>query len=86
MDDLVTKLKALSQMIEWQFEKRVKIFRTDNAKDFSNQELQSYFTELGKIHETLCAYTPQQNGIAEQGLGLSKKKDELFYFKTKLCL
>ena len=40
--EVATKLKALSQMIELQFEERVQIFRTDNAKDFCNHKLKSY--------------------------------------------
>ena len=61
-------------MVERQFDRRIKRIRTDNAKDFINHEFQKFCTELGIIHETSCAYTPQQNGIAERRIGLIQEK------------
>ena len=80
--EVATKLKALCQMIELQFEERVQIFRTNNAKDFCNHKLISYFTELGIIHESLCIYTPQQNGVAEQKIGLVQEKGHVLLLQS----
>ena len=41
----------------------------DNAKDFCDNELQTFFENEGIRHETSCAYTPQQNGLAERKFG-----------------
>ena len=70
-------------MVERQFEKRIKIFRTDNAEKICNQELQSYFTKLEIIHETLCAYTPQQNGVAEQRIGIIQEKGRALLLQSQ---
>ena len=60
------KVKQHVQMIERQFEQKVKVIRTNNAKDFMNNDFYHYCNKLGIIHETSCAYTPQQNGVAER--------------------
>ncbi|GKC68028.1 ribonuclease H-like domain-containing protein [Tanacetum coccineum] len=49
-----------------QFNKTIKIFRSDNGTEFVNQKLVRFCEEKGIIHQTSCAYTPQQNGIVER--------------------
>lgn len=44
----------------------VKVVRSDNGMEFLNTDLQSYFADHGIIHQTTCAYTPQQNGCVER--------------------
>ena len=62
-------LKNLCQSIKRQFGVNVQGFRTDNAKDFCNNELREFFEQEGIRHETSCTYTPQQNGLAERKIG-----------------
>lgn len=52
-------------MIHTQFGERIKRFRLDNARDYFNQNLSSFFKKEGIIHESSCVETPQQNGVAE---------------------
>ncbi|KAG7546410.1 Integrase catalytic core [Arabidopsis suecica] len=47
-----------------QFNKQVKIVRSDNGTEFMS--LKAYFAENGIIHQTSCVYTPQQNGRVER--------------------
>ena len=61
-------------MIERQFEIGIKNIRTNNAKDFINHDLQNFYANFGIVHETSCAYTPQQNGAAERRIGLIQEK------------
>jgi len=51
-------------MIERQFSKKVKRFRSDNGSEFVC--LTRFFQEKGIIHETSCVHTPQQNGRVER--------------------
>ncbi|KAJ9547057.1 hypothetical protein OSB04_019600 [Centaurea solstitialis] len=53
-------------MIQNQFGTKIKHFRSDNARDYFNQILSSYFQKEGIIHESSCVATPQQNGVAER--------------------
>ena len=62
-------LKNLCQLVRRQFKTNIQGFRTDNAKDFCNNELQEFFEQEGIRHETSCPYTPQQNGLAEKKIG-----------------
>ena len=45
------------------------MIRTDNARDFLNNELREFLESEGIKHETSCPYTPQQNGLAERKIG-----------------
>ena len=62
-------IKNLYQLIKRQFGDAVQGLRTDNAKDFLNNNLNQFLTSEGIRHETSCRYTPQQNGLAERKIG-----------------
>ncbi|KAG7578454.1 Retrotransposon gag domain [Arabidopsis thaliana x Arabidopsis arenosa] len=57
-------LKNFFKMVERQFEKKVKVVRSDNGGEFMG--LRTYFLEEGIMHQTSCVYTPQQNGRVER--------------------
>ena len=61
--------RNLCLLIKRQFRKNVKGLRTNNAKDFLNNELGEFLASEGIKHETSCPYTPQQNGLAERKIG-----------------
>ena len=73
-------------MVERQFDRKIKRIRTDNAKDFVNHEFQNFCTESGIIHETSCAYTPQQNDIAERRIGLVQEKGRALLIQSNAPL
>ncbi|XP_048232868.1 uncharacterized protein LOC125370622 [Ricinus communis] len=54
------------KMIVTQFHTQVQVFHYDNGREFINEFLTNFFLEHGILHQTICAYTPQQNGIAER--------------------
>ena len=49
-------LKKFMSMIQWQFQKDVKIVRSDNGSEFMC--LKEYFDEIGIVHQTSCVGTP----------------------------
>ncbi|GJZ12978.1 putative RNA-directed DNA polymerase, partial [Tanacetum coccineum] len=59
-------IESFIKLVFTQFGKKVKIVRSDNGTEFVNHHLSNLFNDLGIIHQTSCAYTPQQNGIAER--------------------
>ena len=67
--DATKTFKIFCTMVRKQFGTEIKGFRTDNAKDFCNNELKEFFEYHGIRHETSCPYTPQQNGLAERKIG-----------------
>ncbi|XP_071704401.1 uncharacterized protein [Rutidosis leptorrhynchoides] len=65
-------------MFKNQFNKSIKVFRSDNGTEFLNHTLSNFLKQNGIIHQTSCVYTPQQNGIevinTDEGLNLSQRK------------
>ncbi|CAM8929156.1 unnamed protein product [Rhodiola kirilowii] len=53
-------------LVETQFEKKIKMLRSDNGGEFFGTKLTSFLSMRGCIHQSSCAYTPQQNGIVER--------------------
>ncbi|KAA0025813.1 Beta-galactosidase [Cucumis melo var. makuwa] len=39
---------------------------SDNGREFQNHNLGEFLASKGIVHQTSCAYTPQQNGVAER--------------------
>lgn len=52
--------------MENQVNKKVKCLRTDNGLEFCNSEFDSFCKKHGIERHRTCAYTPQQNGVAER--------------------
>lgn len=53
-------------MVENQTGNKIKVLRTDSGKEYVNHELKSVLMKSGIRHQTIVAYTPQQNGLAER--------------------
>ena len=49
-----------------QFNTYIRILRSDNAKEYFSTSLSSFMSSHGILHQSSCAYTPQQNGVAER--------------------
>lgn len=62
----VVMIKNFIQLIKTQFNKTIKVFRSDNGTEFVNSECTRLFLENGIVHQRTCAYTPQQNGVVER--------------------
>ena len=53
-------------MICTQFSTNIKIVRSDKGGEYIYGGLESFFLDQGMIHQTSCANTPQQNGVAKR--------------------
>ena len=76
------KVKKFTQMVERQFGRRIKMIRTNNAKNFIDYEFQKFCAKSDIIHETSCVYTPQQNGIAERRVRLVQEKGRVLLIQS----
>ena len=61
--EVLTMLHNFFALLERQFHKQVKIFRSDNETKFTC--MKRYFLDCGIIFQTSCTETPQQNGRVE---------------------
>lgn len=58
-------LKKFFALINTQFNRKVKVLRSDNGTEFMNHKMDSFLRNNGIIHQRSNPHTPQQNGIAE---------------------
>lgn len=64
--EVFEKFKIYIAEVQNQFEKQIKMIRSDNGKEYINNNLDILFKENGIIHQTTIRYTPEQNGVAER--------------------
>ena len=57
-----------AKMVETQFSKRIKIFQSDNALEYTQCAFQAVLHSYGTVHHLTCRGTSQQNGRAERKL------------------
>ena len=67
--DVAQTVRHFCAMVETQFSRGIQRFRSDNARDFFNTDLNSFFVERCILHESSCVATPKQNGMAECSIG-----------------
>lgn len=82
--DAAQKIKDFIAMAETQSEKKLKILRTDNGKEFCQQNLDSFLTQRGTMHQTTAPYTPEQNGVAERNNRTVVEMARCMLFESKL--
>jgi len=44
----------------------IRSLRSDNAKEYLSHQFQNFMSSNGILHQTSCAHTPQQNGVAKR--------------------
>lgn len=64
--DAFEKFKEFKEYVENATGKKIKILRTDNGLEYCNSKFNELCKASGIKHETSCAYTPAQNGVAER--------------------
>ena len=55
-------------MIETQFSKPIKVFKSDNAQEYKAHEFTSILHQFGVVPHSSCAGTSQQNSRAKSKL------------------
>ncbi|GJS30327.1 retrovirus-related pol polyprotein from transposon TNT 1-94 [Tanacetum coccineum] len=65
-DEVTEFVIKFLKMIQIRLNATVRNIRTDNGTEFVNQTLRAYYEEVGILHQTSVAHTPQQNGIVER--------------------
>ena len=67
--EVASIVRHFCALIQTQFDRGIQHFRSNNARDFVNVDLASFFADRGILHETSCVATPEQNGMAERRIG-----------------
>ena len=66
--ELLQVYSNFAKMVETQFFKCIKIFRSDNALEYTQYAFQAVLHSYGTVHNLTCLGTSQQNGRAERKL------------------
>lgn len=64
--DVVTCFKEYERLIANKFDRKMKILRSDNGREYCNQEMKQYLAAQGIVLENTAPFTPQQNGKSER--------------------
>ncbi|KAJ0470826.1 putative RNA-directed DNA polymerase [Helianthus annuus] len=64
--EVFENIQSFYNLVKTQFEVNIKVFRSDNGTEFVNSQMSNFVKSHGIIHQTSCAYTPQQNGVVER--------------------
>ena len=72
------------EMIQNQFDTKIKRFRSDNAREYFSGHTTTYFERHGIVHQSSCVNTPQQNGLAERRIGLVLATAWVLLFQGKV--
>ena len=64
--ELFSIFQKFHTKIRTQFNTSIHILRSDNAKEYLSASVCSLMSSHGILHQSSCAYTPQQNGVAER--------------------
>ncbi|KAJ0913978.1 putative RNA-directed DNA polymerase [Helianthus annuus] len=64
--EVFENLCSFHELVLTQFEKKIKVFRSDNGTEFVNNQMSVFCKTKGILHQTSCPYTPQQNGVVER--------------------
>ncbi|GJS58260.1 putative RNA-directed DNA polymerase [Tanacetum coccineum] len=64
--EVFDNISEFYNLIKNQFNKSIKIFRSDNGTEFVNKKFETFVKSNGIIHQTSNSYTLQQNGVAER--------------------
>ncbi|GKD48784.1 retrovirus-related pol polyprotein from transposon TNT 1-94, partial [Tanacetum coccineum] len=64
--DSFEALKSFIKFVSTQFERKIKIVRSDNALEFVKGQCGPYLASQGIVHQTSCVDRPQQNGRVER--------------------
>lgn len=64
--EVFSKFLLFVNEIRTQHSAIIKVFRSDNAKEYTSRVVNTRVSNHDIIHESSCAYSPQQNGVAER--------------------
>lgn len=64
--NILETFKDYKLKVENELNHKITKLRTDNGKEYCNNNFEHYLSSHGIIHQTSTPYTPQQNGMAER--------------------
>lgn len=82
--DIKSVFKKFKDEVENELERKIKILRSDNGKEYCNKEFSDFLASSGIKHQTSSPYTPEQNGLAERMNRTLVERAKCMLFEAKL--
>ena len=64
--DILSIYRQFTEMIHTQFGRRIKVFRSDGAREYLSTAFRALLSSHGTLPQQSCPHTPAQNGVAER--------------------
>jgi transposase InsO family protein len=64
--EVFDRFKEFKALVENQTEKRIKVLRIDNGREFCGNEFEEFSKKCGIERKNTTPYTPQHNGVAKR--------------------
>jgi hypothetical protein len=64
--EVFDRFKEFKALVENQIEKRIKVLRIDNGREFCENEFEEFCKKCSIERQKTTPYTPQQNGVVER--------------------
>lgn len=64
--EVFDKFLEFKSKVEKQLERKIKILRSDNGKEYCSRKFEDFLRSEGIQHQLSVEYTPEQNGVAER--------------------
>ena len=64
-DEVLPIFTDFCKLVENKFGRKIKVLRSNTGGEYTSKEFRSFMEERGIEFQTSCAYTPEQNGVAE---------------------
>ena len=58
--------KIFKAMVETQSECKLKTLRSNNGKEYTSNEFEKFYADMGIKHQLTVSYSPQQNDVSER--------------------
>lgn len=82
--DIKSVFRKFKNEVENELERKIKILRSDNGKEFCNKDFSDFLAASGIKHQTSTPYTPEQNGVAERMNRTLVERAKCMMFEAKL--
>lgn len=82
--DIKSVFQKFKEEVENELERKIKIVRSDNGKEYCNNEFSVFLAASGIKHQTSTPYTPEHNGLAERMNRSLVERAKSMLFEAKL--
>lgn len=82
--EALSYFKEFKSIVENQQNKKIKILRTDNGREYCSNDFEDFLKSGGIVHQKTNNYTPEQNGLSERSNRTIVERARCLLFEAEL--